>query len=406
MRVLFLNPLSELGGAERCLLDLMASMRDARSDLSMDLVVSSSGPLADEADRLGVQVHVVSMPRAVSALGDSAVGRSAVVGQLRLARDLVLAGMSVVAYARRLRRLVRELAPDVIHSNGIKSHLLAAMASGGVPVVWHIRDLIGTRPLVSRALRLAASQASAAIAISKLVERDARSVLGALPIHVVYDAIDTEEFSPGQEDGAWLDTLAGIEGAPADTVRVGLIATYARWKGQDVFIDAISRIPSPPGSRPVRFYIVGGPIYETRGSQFTVGELRELAERAGVAHRLGFVSFQRDIVKVYRSLDIVVHASTQPEPFGRTIAEAMACGRAVVFSSESGAAELVSEFGTATFSSCESATLATAISRLATDDALRERIGAQRREQGVRVFSRARLGAEVLGVLDRLRSRT
>jgi hypothetical protein len=35
---------------------------------------------------------------------------------------------------------------------------------------------------------------------------------------------------------------------------------------------------------------------------------------------------------VYRALDVVVHASTQPEPFGLTIVEAMACGRAVVAS--------------------------------------------------------------------------
>ena len=28
--------------------------------------------------------------------------------------------------------------------------------------------------------------------------------------------------------------------------------------------------------------------------------------------------------------DIVVHASTKPEPFGRTIVEAMACGRAAI----------------------------------------------------------------------------
>ena len=42
-----------------------------------------------------------------------------------------------------------------------------------------------------------------------------------------------------------------------------------------------------------------------------------------------------------RALDVVVHASTQPEPFGLVIAEAMACGRAVVVSSGGGAAEIV-----------------------------------------------------------------
>lgn len=42
-----------------------------------------------------------------------------------------------------------------------------------------------------------------------------------------------------------------------------------------------------------------------------------------------------------RALDIVVHASTQPEPFGLVIAEAMACGRAVIASQAGGAAEII-----------------------------------------------------------------
>ena len=42
-----------------------------------------------------------------------------------------------------------------------------------------------------------------------------------------------------------------------------------------------------------------------------------------------------------RALDVVVHASTQPEPFGLVIAEAMACGRAVITSAAGGAAEII-----------------------------------------------------------------
>ena len=400
MRILFLNPCSELGGAERCLLDLIASLRASSSCPIMDLAVSGPGALAEEAKNLGVRVHLIPMPPAIAELGDSAVGASAVVKRLRLARDVVLASGSVVAYARRLRRLVRDIAPDVIHSNSIKSHFLAVMANGGVPVLWHIRDLIGVRPLVSRALRVASSRASAAIAVSKLVERDARSVLGNFPIHVVYDAIDTGSFLPGRGDGPWLDALAGLEAAPADALRVGLIATYAKWKGHDIFVDAISRIPAPPGSRPVRFYIIGGPIYETRGSQFTAGELRELAERAGVAHRLGFVSFQRDIAQIHRSLDIVVHASTLPEPFGRTIAEAMACGRPVVYSKACGAAELL-ELGIGiAIEPLDAEALAEAIHKLIGDESLRGELALWGRELAAIVFSRSRLGGELMNVLE------
>ncbi len=53
-----------------------------------------------------------------------------------------------------------------------------------------------------------------------------------------------------------------------------------------------------------------------------------------------FWSFQDNIVKVYNFLDIIVHASIQPEPFGLTIIEAMACGKPVIASQAGGAAEL------------------------------------------------------------------
>lgn len=400
MRILFLNPLSELGGAERCLLDLMASMLEARADLNLDLVVSGPGPLVEESAKIGVRVHVVPMPDAVATLGDSAFVGTAVVKRLRLARDVGRAGVGILEYSRQLRRLVRELKPDVIHSNGIKSHLLAVMASRSVPVVWHIRDLIGLRPVVARALQLVSSQASAAIAISELVKQDARTVLDKLPIDVVYDAIDTDAFSPGPGSGAWLDTLAGFESSPSATLRVGLIATYARWKGQDVFIEAMRAIPEASCGRAVRFFIVGGPIYETRGSQFTVAELRALAERAGVAHRIGFVPFQRDIVQVFRSLDVVVHASTKAEPFGRTIAEAMACGRAIILSRVSGAAELVSDSETRMIEPGNSVALAKEIADVLANDALRLRLGAEGRELAERVYSRERLGPEVLAVVN------
>lgn len=400
MKILFLNPLSELGGGERCLLDLIASLVETRSDLSLDLAVCSQGPLVDEAGRLGVRVHVVPMPGSVANFGDSAFGRSSIAGRLVLARQAAMAALGALAYAWRLRRLVLSLEPDVIHSNGIKSHIVSVLAAGRVPVVWHIRDQIGLRPVVARALRRFAPRASASIAMSNIVERDARPVLGNLPIRVVYDEIDTNAYSPGSGNGAWLDELAGFDAAAGKTVRVGLIATYARWKGQDVFIDAIGRISESRCGCTVRFFIVGGPIYETRGSQFTRDELHARAQRLGVAHRLGFVPFRKDVVEVYRSLDVVVHASTQPEPFGRTIAEAMACGRAVVLSKESGAAELVPASYGNTIAPGDVEALARAIQELVDDDTRRSKLGSDCRALAVEVFSRSRLGAQVLEVLE------
>lgn len=68
-----------------------------------------------------------------------------------------------------------------------------------------------------------------------------------------------------------------------------------------------------------------------------------MSRELGVAERVGLVPFQADLVPVYRALDIVVHASTQPEPFGLTIAEALACGRSVIVSKGGGNVEILEE---------------------------------------------------------------
>src|SRR5262249_41692517 len=153
-----------------------------------------------------------------------------------------------------------------------------------------------------------------AIAISEAVNRDVQTVLPGVPIEVVRNAVDLERFCPGRVDGAALDVLAGLPSAPAGSVRVGLVATYARWKGQGVFLRAAPRLRKEGGG-PLRFYVVGGPIYHT-GAQFTPTELHALADALGLQGDVGFLPFRPEPTEVYRALDVVVHASTQPEPFG------------------------------------------------------------------------------------------
>jgi glycosyltransferase involved in cell wall biosynthesis len=271
-----------------------------------------------------------------------------------------------------------------------------------VPVVWHIHDFVGARPVVARALRWSSRRAAGAIAISEAVAQDARHTLPNVPVDVVYNAIDTDRFAPGPGEGATLDALAGLPLAAPGTVRVGLVATYARWKGHELFLEAAARFTARNACPwPVRFYIVGGPVYRTHGSQFTEAELRACSARHGLAGRVGFIGFQRDVAGVYRALDVVVHASTQPEPFGLTIVEAMACGRAVIVAQAGGAAELFRD-------GCDAlgvppgnaAALTEAIAALAADPERRSRLGERARRRAVAQFARARLGHEIAAVYD------
>jgi glycosyltransferase involved in cell wall biosynthesis len=380
------------------LLDLIASLRANGRDTAFGLVAGRDGPLLAQAEALGVRVFLLPLGDHLAAVGDSALVGHGLRSIPAFGRRAARATLDVARYIPRLAVAIRQFSPAVVHSNGIKMHLLAAAAGSQARLLWHIRDLIGERPLVSRALRACAWRAHGAIAISNAVANDARRVLPRLPIHVVHDAIDTELFSP---DGpvADLDGLAGTDPAPAGTVRIGLVATYARWKGHDVFLKAARMVTSRQPKCRVRFYVVGGAIYDTAASQYQTEELLSMARELGIENVTSFVPFQARVDAVFRALDVVVHASTRTEPFGRTIAEAMATGRAVIASRSSGAAELYTDGADAVgIEPLDPVGLADAMYNLLEDTPRRARLAATARITAVERFSRTRLAGQVLRV--------
>ncbi len=393
MNVVFLNPSGQIGGAERSLLDIMASLRAARPAWKLGLVATADGPLAPAAEALGVRAVVVPLPESLARLGDGGARRSASLPKLASALP---AGPG---YVRRLRRAVRALEPDVLHTNGFKMHVLGLWARPrGTPVVWHVHDFVARRPLMSRLLRGHARACAAVVANSHAVADDVKRVVGGRVrggVHAVHNAVDLATFSP---DGPRLDldARAGWGPAPPGTVKVGLVATLAWWKGHETFLRAVSLLPR---DLPVRAYVVGGALYETAGSQRSLDDLRALAGRLGVAERVGFTGYVEDAAAAMRALDVVVHASTEPEPFGLVIVEAMACGRAVVASEAGGAAELIRPGVDALgHAPGDAAQLARRIVELAGDAGLRARLGAEGRATAERRFDRARLAEELVPI--------
>jgi glycosyltransferase involved in cell wall biosynthesis len=407
MRIAFLNANGELGGAERSLLDLMASMGQLREAPEMRAILGADGPLRSKAEAAGVQVTLAPIPAALGELGDSSLEFGGRFGAaLSLAVRAGPAALATRRYVSRLRKVLRDVEPSLVHSNDNKSHILASLATrGSVPVIWHVRDFVGARAVMARGLRWCSSRAAAAIAISEAVQRDIRRILPSLPVSVVYNAIDLDLFSPGPGDGRLLDELAGMPVAETGTVRIGLVATFGRWKGQDLFLEAAALALSSSGfprSRPVRFYVIGGPIYRTKGSQFATSELKKMASEREIDDKVGFVCFQENVAPLYRALDVVVHASVRPEPFGRTIVEAMACAKPVAVSRAGGSVELFEHGKDAIgFTPGSAADLAATIKELALDDELRARIGQNARKTALRRFSRERLGREVMSAYSR-----
>ncbi|HYW09387.1 MAG TPA: glycosyltransferase family 4 protein [Longimicrobium sp.] len=393
MRIVYLSASAGLGGAERVLVDLLAELRVAEPAWELHLVCGADGPLRAAAEEAGATVHLLPLPRALERFGDAGVGTAAAWGGA-LPR-LAAAVPGAVAWGARLRRLLGRLRPELVHSNGFKTHLLgAAVVPRGTPLVWHLHDYVSTRALMSLLMRRARRRCAAAVAVSHSVADDARAVCGrGFPVHAVHNAVDLDRFHP-RGPVLPLNERAGMPLPAADAVVVGLVATMGLWKGHDVFLRALALLPP---RLPLRAYVVGGRIYRTAGSEVDPEALRRQAAELGLADRVGFTGFVEDSAAAMRALDVVVHASTAPEPFGLVIAEAMACGRPVVVSAAGGAAEIAGA-GAVSVPPGDAEALAAALLGLARDPEHRARLGRAGRIRAERDFDRARFAAEVARV--------
>ena len=403
LRIVYLNPGGSLGGAERALLDLMQAVRQARPQWTLELVMGGGGDLASLAQRMGVNAEILPFPPSFSRLGDAGAGGPAGNGVSKPAMlgSLSLSAPRIAAYAWKLRSVLAGHEPDLIHSNGFKTHILAAWARPPrAKVIWHVHDYVGARPLMSRLMRIHVGRCALAVTNSRSVAMDFEHVCGnGFPVRPLHNAVDLEHFSP-QGPVLDLDAAAGLPSAPAGCVRVGLVATMARWKGHEVFLRALSMLPE---SAPIRGYVVGGAIYHTRGSQHTLEELRAVARRLGIEGRVGFTGFVNDSAAAMRALDVVVHASVLPEPFGLVIAEAMACAKPVIAASAGGAAEIIAEnHNTLTHRAGDAAAMAACIARLADDSRLREKLGRDARRWAQQRFDRSRLANEIIPLYESL----
>ena len=398
MKILYLNPSSQLGGAERNLIDVIGAVRQQDPSIEITVLITApDGLLMAELISLEVEIIVLELPRKIARFGDSGLKDRSKISSLFEFVSNISAGGELIQYWWYLRRKIIEINPDLIHSNGLKTHLLVSSLGVSVPIIWHLHDFIGSRLSIGKLLGLLIRKVSVAIAISQEIARDWQSVFPHLPIEVIYNAIDIDKFQPPAIDRS--------RDPASQHLKIGLVATYSIWKGHDIFIQAIGNIArqQPELKSTVKFYIIGGAIYETDRSQYTRSTLQQLARDHNIEDWLTFIDFQRDIVSSYQMLDIVVHASTQPEPFGRTIVEAMACERAVIVAQAGGAAELFTHQQDAIgVPPGDPVALAGAILDLIDNPAKRVMMGKAGRINVIERFNRDRLGVELMSLYAKL----
>lgn len=358
VRVLFMDHVPRMSGAEQSLADLVIGLQ---GPIEPVVALPYDGPLAAELRAHGVLVRKVPMSRRMLETSRSTLARAPFVAFAQLAAFL--------AAGWRTYRLIREVRPDIVHTNTLKTHLIAILPCtlARVPLIWHLRDILPPGWL-RRALIACARFASVIIVPSRAVAdafRGNRRIYRKL--RLIPNGIHVEEFAGARKDRS-LREMMGV--AAADPV-IGIVGRLAPWKGQDVFLRAAAMLAQRHPR--AHFAVIGAVLFPENDVPFEHALHRMCAEM-GLADRVSFLGWQ-PAPEAMAACDVVVHASQEPEPFGRTIVEAMAAGKPVVAAMGGAVGEILPPSAGFIVPPARPELLADALDRLLEDRKLRKRMG-------------------------------
>jgi glycosyltransferase involved in cell wall biosynthesis len=326
-KILFLDHTAALGGAELCLLDIAEHFRETSL-----VALMKDGPLRGALERRGVRVTILARGRSLQQVKrESSVPGLTAVG-------------AVLGVAQEVARLARGY--DLVYANSQKAFIVACASAAFArrPVLWHLHDILDSK-VFSRVnigvdVFLANHVASRVIANSQATANALVARGGTRArIDVIYNGLD-----PAVADAVTAADAAAMRaslGLGAGTV-LGLFGRLAPWKGQDVAIRALALLGDQYAN--VHLVIVGDALF---GEESYATEVRALVESLGLASRVHFLGFRTDVPVLMRAVDVLVHTSTAPEPFGRVIAEGMLAERPVIATAGGGASEIVRAGATA-----------------------------------------------------------
>lgn len=305
--ILQVLPALESGGVERGTLEIAEAIQAAGYRA---IVASAGGRLVPELEALGAQ-HVT----------------------------LPLATKSPFGLWRNAGRLAELAAGEqvrIIHARSRApawSALLAARRSGAHFVTTYHGTYSEGWP-GKRLYNSVMARGDRVIAISRHIADHIRRTHGdSRAIRVIPRGVDLRRFDPARVEPSRVEALRAAWSLPEGHKVVLLPARMTRWKGHGVLIRALADITGVVA-------VLAGDI---RGRDRYVGELQVLAEEQGVADRLRFAGHVSDMPAAMLAADLVVHASIEPEAFGRTVTEAQALARPVIASDLGGPRETVED---------------------------------------------------------------
>lgn len=235
-----------------------------------------------------------------------------------------------------LRKIIKEIKPELVSINNGHAALhewMLASYLNKVKVVAHDR---GTGYPCSLRTRMFVRLLDAIICVSDHYKDNVtRQNLKVRLVRRVYNGLDTEMIS-GRISPVDIDRLRKEFKLKKDEPVIGITGNIDRWKGQAVVLRALKKVRAVyPG---IKCLIIG---QVAKGAKKYKTELDEYIAENGLRDNVIFTGFRKDIPNLLSLLDIMLHASITPEPFGRVILEGMAAGKPIIATNSGGTVEQI-----------------------------------------------------------------
>jgi glycosyltransferase involved in cell wall biosynthesis len=315
LRVVYLDHVARLSGGELALLRLLPYL----DGVDAHVILAEPGPLLGKLARAGISSEVLPFGTA---------GRDLRKADAALNLNALRALPTTAYYTARLARRLRHLQPDLVHANSLKAGVYGTLAARavGVPVIWHMRDRISEDYLPRAAVRVV------------------RAMAQRLPDAVIANSMDTlSTLRIGERPSMVLHSVVpeGVSGRAQRrdtsdrTFTVAVVGRFAPWKGQDFFLRAFAKAFPQDDAHAV---FVGTAMFGEEGYEEDVAAL---SRHLGLEGRVTFRGFRNDVFDELSRVDLLVHCSVIPEPFGQVVVEGLAAGVPVVVPDVGGPAEIV-----------------------------------------------------------------
>ncbi|NIP30192.1 MAG: glycosyltransferase [Candidatus Dadabacteria bacterium] len=236
------------------------------------------------------------------------------------------------------KQIVKRNSIDIVYCNGTLAKIFGTFIGrkNSVPVIWHVRNIQQTR-----LLKFLFDYLSKFDCVKKIIcvsNATARPYVEVKEkVHVVYNGIDAKDFDNKDTPVGMLRNEYSIS---KSTVIIGSTGRIVKRKGYKDFIDVADSIIRENGNtKNIKFVIVGDTPYFFPANH--LNELKEYVKELGIEEYFVFTGYKRDIRPYLKDFDIFVIPSNYPDPFPRSVIEAMSFSLPVIGFEIGGIAEAI-----------------------------------------------------------------